>query len=298
MARPEIIVSLASYPPRIGTVADALQPLFRQTVPPDRILLWLPSHEFEDSGTALPGELADLERQVPSFEIRWIGESLRPHNKYFWAMQEFPDAMLITVDDDLVHRVTLVQDLLNAHFRFPDAVIASRSHTVTLAPDGDLAPYGSWEFEQTRFLNEPRFDLCATNGAGSLFPPRALLPEAFDAQAVSELCLRTDDLWLMAWTCMSNRPVVSVGAPGLCYIPGTQEVGLYQENLDRYGNDDSLARLYARFPQFHDDLVRFVGARVAEEERAAQQAAAGQAHAEANPSAARRIVRRLRRAFA
>lgn len=95
----QIIVSMTSFPPRMATITGCIESLRNQSRQPDRILLWLSEDQFPQFAAELPGELRNLiDRQ---FEIRWVDGDLAPHKKYFYAMQEFPEAVVITVDDDV-----------------------------------------------------------------------------------------------------------------------------------------------------------------------------------------------------
>lgn len=260
---PEVIVSLTTYPKRTTTIEEMLRPLFKQTVAPDRIILWLAKDEFDQSGMQLPDNLAELDARVPNFEIRWCERNLRPHNKYFWCMKHFPEAIVIMVDDDLIYSTGMVAKLLDAHYKHPRAVIASRSHMVTLGEDGDIAPYPSWDLEQTRFRDVPRYDLLATPGAGTLFPPHCLDERVFDGEALNKLALLADDLWLMVFTLLNDRPVVATGEPWLHYVENTQQEGLYIDNLERGVHNEHLRNLYAAYPAFHERLLAEVRARIA-----------------------------------
>ena len=46
------------------------------------------------------------------FEIRWVDEDLKPHKKYYWAFKDFRDSLVVTIDDDLVYRKTMIQELV------------------------------------------------------------------------------------------------------------------------------------------------------------------------------------------
>lgn len=289
MINRRIIVSMTSYPKRVDTVTAALWTLLRQTVTPDRLLLWLPAAEFEEEGKELPEELVALEKAVSYFEIKWTEESLRPHNKYYWALQEFPDDIVITVDDDLLHPTTLIQNLLDLHYQFPRAVIASRTHLVTLDSQSGIAPYAQWEFEQHRYLRQPRYDVLATNGAGTLFPPRLLPEDLFDPAAIRETTLFADDLWLMAWEYLYDIPIVATGQSGLTYAEGTQEDGLLHRNLAQNENDSTLAKLYEKYPLFQEKIKDRVAARIREEQ-------SNEIFPEkANDSRLRQLIRRVRK---
>ena len=56
----KIIVSLTSYPPRIGCVHRVVESLIRQTVRADEIILYLSRDEFPDGEADLSVELRKL----------------------------------------------------------------------------------------------------------------------------------------------------------------------------------------------------------------------------------------------
>lgn len=92
-----IIASLTSYPPRIHTAHLAIRSLLAQKTLPDLIVLWLYTGDFPNREADLPQELLDvLARDV---QIRWVEQDLKPHKKYYWAFQEFPDELVITFDE-------------------------------------------------------------------------------------------------------------------------------------------------------------------------------------------------------
>lgn len=83
-----------------------------------------------------------------------------------------------------------------------------------------------------------------------LYPPRVFDDEVFDADAICELSLLADDLWLMVHEMRLGIPVVNtLGTFPLSYIPGSQEKGLYLENLENGRNDAILAKLFDRYPE-------------------------------------------------
>lgn len=261
MSLPRVIVSLTSYPARFDAVVKALEPLFRQTVSFDSIQLWLAEDEVS-SKDDLPAPLRDLEQA--GLEIKWCKQSLKPHNKYFWAIQENPDDIVITIDDDIVYPLALLQGLLEAHYRHPEAVIAHRTHLVVHDAEGRIAPYQDWLLEQTTVQGVPCSDLLATGVGGVLYPPRVFDRDVFDEQRVRDTSLMADDLWLLVHELRLGVPVVSTGShPGLTYVDGTQDDGLYLENLVRGRNNDILKTLFERYPESEAALHRAVSDREA-----------------------------------
>lgn len=251
----KVVVSLTSYPARIPTLHRTIETVLRQTIPPDEVQLWLAHDEFADAGKGVLDALGALEA-TGRVSVCWREESLRPHNKYFDALQRNADDVVITVDDDILYPPNLIEDLVAEHRRHPSAIVAARTHLVRLDSAGEIAPYATWQLEQTCYLDVPRFDLLATGVGGVLYPLRVFDEAVFDEGAIRASSLLADDLWLQAHELRLGVPVVATLHPyELVYIPGTQEGGLCVQNLDNNRNDIFLAELFGRYPEFHAKLV-------------------------------------------
>mgnify|MGYP002856894286 CR=1 FL=1 len=241
-----VTVSMTSFPARIGGVAAVLETIFRQTRVPDRIMLWLAEEQFPQKEAELPAELLALAAEG-KLSLRWC-DDLKPHKKYFYALQEIQEGVVITVDDDLLYPPELIEDLCLSYVRWPEAVSAVRTHLMAIDETGTILPYRYWIMETDALLGEPCMQLLATNGAGALFPAGIFPAELFDKAAVLGTCPEADDLWVKAMEVVCDIPVVTA-APyrALAYLPGSQEVALYRRNIDQNGNDIQLA-----------DIIRWV----------------------------------------
>lgn len=245
---PKIIVSMTTFPARFSTLPQVIEPILRQTVMPDVVQLWLSEEEFAEASEAEASQLDELARS--GVDVRWCDRNLKPHNKYYGALQGNSDDVVITVDDDIVYPLTFVQHLLEMHFKHPRFIVANRTHMITVRESGELSPYKEWDLEQKTHLGAARHDLIATGVGGVLYPPRVFDDEVFDADAICELSLLADDLWLMVHEMRLGIPVVNtLGTFPLSYIPGSQEKGLYLENLENGRNDAILAKLFDRYPE-------------------------------------------------
>lgn len=238
----QVIVSLTSYPKRIDTVSRPIMDIMRQTVKPDRIILWLSKDQFPDEHSELPIELLDLEKL--GLEIRFVEGDLKAHKKYFYALREFPEDLVITIDDDLVFDREAVAALLEGHKRHPEAVIALRSHIVGMQ-DGEIMPYNDWESEQGS-TQTPSHLTFATTGAGTLYPPHCLPKEAFNEAAIKALCLDADDIWLKVMELIADTKVV-LARPvrKMAILPYTQWCSLWNTNRSR--NDEQLSALLEHY---------------------------------------------------
>lgn len=241
----KVVVSFTSYPPRIKYAHRVVRSLFAQLMLPDKIVLYLSRDEFPEGERGLPPEL--LRCRGLDFEIRWVDGNMKSHKKYLYAVRDFPDALLITVDDDIECRNTLVGELVEGHRRFPHAVIGIRCHVINFDESGKVLPYRRWVQESgNRFpktLNRPSMRLFSTSGSGMCLPPGSLPQEAFDEHAILKTCLNADDLWLKAMTVMAGWPTVSLpGRQDVHMIEGTQVEALWSENA-RGGNDRAFAAI-------------------------------------------------------
>ena len=233
----EIILSLTSYPARIGCVPQVIESLNIQERPASRICLWLAEDQFPEKEGSLPEKLVE---QIGNnmVELHWC-DNLMPHKKYFYTMRDNPDAIVITVDDDMVYDKNLVKDLFLSYLEYPKAVSACRSHLMIIDEEGKLLPYGTWIRDVDGCLNKPSMQLFATGVGGILYPPHIMnRDELFNVEAIRQTCLRADDIWLKAIELISDIPVVQARRhKSLNYIPGSQDVALYKVNLDQSDND-------------------------------------------------------------
>ena len=239
---PQIVVTMTSYGKRIYTVPLVLERLMNQTLKPDRIVLYLSVENFPQKEAELPLRLLEMRKQ--GLEIRWCEKDLKSYKKLLPALKDFPDDLLITIDDDLYMDLNMVERLYEDHRMYPEAVIASRAHLITFDEEGKLLPYAKWEREKFRSATEmgPRYDLIATTGAGTLFPPACFTEEVFNEEVIQECCPLADDLWVKMMMTLNNVPVLPPDKKyPLQMIEGTQDDRLWNINIE--ANDRQVRKL-------------------------------------------------------
>lgn len=242
MVRRRLIVSLTSYPPRIGTVAKVLDSIYAQTRKADEIVLWLAEAQFPGKEADLPQNLVQL-MERKRLTVRWC-EDLKPHKKYFYALQEYRDDLVVTIDDDLLYPKDMLAALYKSYLLYPDAVSSVRTHLILISEQNQIMPYDTWPKEIDICIHEPCMQLIATGGAGTLYPPNLFGREFFNREAIQQICPLADDLWLKAMQLMSGVPVVLARSfEPLRYLPGTQEDALRQKNVSQKQNDAQLEKI-------------------------------------------------------
>ena len=212
------IVSLTSFPVRIGHVHLTIETLLRQRFKPDGIVLYLAESQFP--GRKLPETLENL--QTRGLTVRWC-DDLRSHKKYFYAFRDYPDANIILADDDIFYSRDTVKKLARLHKKHPKDIICQTAQII--GPEISSLP-SVWPPQQVgkQYISSMRAQ--AFTGAGSLFPPRWYPEELFNKEKAMSLAGTADDLWLKAMSLIAGVRTTLVypqrGFPLDIHIPNNQ----------------------------------------------------------------------------
>jgi hypothetical protein len=197
-----IIVSLTSFPSRIKRVWLVIESILRQTRKPDRIIIWLSKEQFP-SMDDLPKRL--LNQRERGLEIELVKGDLLSHKKYYYTLKKFPNNYLITIDDDIFYRSTLIEYLYNYSLQFPSNVI-SHYNSQMIWHEKSLTSHDLW-LTITEEINS-NFQIFFGSGGGTLFPPNALHSDVTNEKIFMELCPTADDVWLNAM-CRLNKTKIT-----------------------------------------------------------------------------------------
>lgn len=231
----ELLVSLTSFPARIADVWIVVECLFRQTYKADKIILWLDQERF--TLASLPEDLKDqFDRGL---EVRLV-KDLRAHTKYFYALQEFKDANVVTVDDDCYYPETVIENLVKINKEFPDAIASNRIHKFTFNSN-ILLPYRKWyhNYNPPGIVNNKYL---LTGVSGVLYPPNTFDNQVFDVDTFMQKCMFADDIWLSLNAFRLNVDIASNRCfnKDMISISKSSEVRLLDYNSKGSGNDDQI----------------------------------------------------------
>ncbi len=191
----KIIVSLTSFPEAIPYAVQAIRSILHGSMLPDKVVLYLDTEKFP--GGRLPQELDDLQKESSLFEVRFDPAEIRSYKKLLPALRDFPDDVIVTVDDDISYHINMLRDLVRLHKRFPDAVIAHRVRRLKVD-----TPYRKWrKYKWYDFIfKRYHFDYHAmqTGVGGVLYPPRSLDESMLKPEVFMQLASTNDDIWFWA----------------------------------------------------------------------------------------------------
>lgn len=241
-----ITVSFTSYPSRINSVHKVVESLYRQTVQADEIVLYLSLNEFPNAESDIPETLRCLINQK-GFKIAWVYGNLKSHKKYYYALREYRDTVVITVDDDKIYAETMIADLIKSYRRFPNAVSA-RNVRIIFKNVETLEPYSKWKNGKylAEYADVPRTDLCAIGAGGICYPPTLVNEDWFQEKIMLKAASEHDDLWLKYNEIINNIPVVYVKpSQEDITIENSLTCRLADNNLYGNGNDECISKLVA-----------------------------------------------------
>lgn len=237
--RENVIVSLTTFPARIGRVWIVIESILRQSKPPKRVVLTLSRLQFK-SEKALPGKLLALKGR--GLEIIWTDDDLRSHKKYYYVMKKYPRDVIVTVDDDFIYESGMLEKLIEFHSKFPGCIVTN----LGLRKKG--ANYSDWQnlfFEASL----PTMTIMPFGGSGVLYPPGSLHVDAFDKSLIQRCCPLADDIWLNVMSMNNNIPVVKTDY-GVYLMPllFRSNLALYTENVLGNKNNEQIQALLNRYP--------------------------------------------------
>lgn len=183
----QIIISLTSFPARINSTYKTVLSLLNQDFLPDRIILWLAKEQFENNGD-LPKSLLKLERY--GLEIKWYHD-IKAYKKLIPTLLEFPDALIVTVDDDWYYQKDMLRILVDEHYKYPNQIIC---HAVT-HPELDENDMLRTTKENVDYKGTSSYFNKILGGSGVLFPPKSLDDEIFNENLFMSAAPTNDDIW-------------------------------------------------------------------------------------------------------
>jgi len=203
----QVVVSMTSFPAAIQYAEQAVRSLLRGSVLPDKIVLYLTFSQFGDAG--LPDSLVKLAESSEIFEIRDYARDIRSYRKLVPAVRDFPEAVIVTVDDDVRYHREMLRDLLSVHEQVPRAVIAHRAKRISRDK-----PYKKWKkYRWYHFLFKRLhigYSNLQTGVGGVLYPPHCLCEEMLLPDLFTSIAPTTDDIWFWAAAVRMGVPVVPV----------------------------------------------------------------------------------------
>lgn len=194
-----LIVSITSYEERFSDLVLSLYSIFNQSVKPDRVILWL-SDKIPDL-TYLPYEITKYIKN--GLEIKFV-KDINSYTKIIYALKNFPNAVIVTADDDVYYHADWLKKLYYSYISHPKDIQVHRAHRIKMSGQ-KIAPYDTW----TRHVNEEdaRYTNFLTGVGGVLYPPSCFTKEVLREDIFLKNSPYADDVWLWVMALLSGRKI-------------------------------------------------------------------------------------------
>jgi hypothetical protein len=196
----ELIVSLTTFGERIKSVYITLESISRQTLKPHRIILWLAEDEF--TMDTLPISIKKMQKR--GLEIRFC-KDVRSYKKLIYTVRDFPNADIITIDDDIIYDSLMIEELNIARLKYPNTICCHRSHVIKKDANDNYLPYNQWG--QSKEILEPSLLHLPTGVGGVFYFAGCFDDELVDEEKFMKVAPTNDDFWFKAMTWKNNIKV-------------------------------------------------------------------------------------------
>lgn len=207
-----LIVSLTSFPARINDVWQVIECMKRQTLLPEKIILWLSREQFP-SKNYIPQSLKDREDSL--FSIKFVDGDIRSHKKYYYVSKKYPDKLIFLIDDDIYYDTDIISRSIKAFQEYNSrCVVCNYGYQMKFNTNGCL-PYSKWKLIEEKKVGK---DLFFGSGGGTLFRPSDFYSDLSNIDLAIKLTPIADDIWLNAMALkkdltkviLSNGPLLTV----------------------------------------------------------------------------------------
>lgn len=164
----KVIVSMTSWKKRISNVCAVVKSIRNNSVLPDQIILNLSLSEFPNKESDLPADLVRLQ-QNGDIRIIWQGVNTKAFKKIIPTLKEYPDDIVISIDDDFLYPEDFIETFLQEHLLHPDSPLSGNNVPLLYAqPHCGCASLVKAEFFG-RYIDELLDDTIIQKGMDDVF---------------------------------------------------------------------------------------------------------------------------------
>lgn len=238
-------VSLTTYDKRIFDVYLTIESIMQQTLKANRIVLWLAEEEFNPNN--IPETLKFQQKR--GLTIKFC-KDIRSYKKLIPSLKEYPNDVIITIDDDVIYNIDLLEKMIRSYQNDPQYIYFNRGHLITFNKNGSIAPYKYWKWQTNE--TRPSHLYMPTGVGGVLYPPGSFNEEVFNEEIFMTLCRSGDDIWFKAMSYLNNKQAKRIKTKsnlGEDYIENVkmQDIALAQINNGKNQNDEQLKYVFAHY---------------------------------------------------
>lgn len=152
------IVTLTSFPARMSFVPKVLDSIYSQTQQPDAVVLHLSLEEYPQHEGSLPSDVLQYTYNK-GMMLRWHDGNERCWKKLIPTMREWPDAEIISIDDDIIYPLHFVETITREFRENGCSQPITCGHVPWKNWGGIYSHYGCFSLTQAKFHAPYVFEL-------------------------------------------------------------------------------------------------------------------------------------------
>ena len=199
-----IVASLTTLPKRLPFIYNTINSILTQTYPVDMIYINIPYKTKSGEKYMIPDNFYNDNPRVKIIRSQDYG----PITKIYPTLhfEKDPDTLIITFDDDVNIKNTVVEILLEKHRQYPDACLSFSGWCVGKFPF----------YLQYANTNKKDVEVDWLQGVHSVLYPRkylnsaTLLDYSLDGKKVPKEVIVNDDVWLSVHVMRNNARCISI----------------------------------------------------------------------------------------
>lgn len=119
----QLIVTLTSWKPRFENLPTVLDSIFAQSLPPSKVVLNL------DEAEIVPPYLQEYidEHGIEVFRM----PNTKVYKKLIPTLRRYPEAAVVSIDDDWIYPATMLEDFMNIHSQHPDQPVSGNREYIS-----------------------------------------------------------------------------------------------------------------------------------------------------------------------
>lgn len=216
-----MIVSITTYYPRSKYIYKTLSSIFRQTLVPNKIIIYV--------GDCVKPNIGKYSNTI--VDVVYC-EDFKSFNKLIHLLNCETNDIVVTLDDDWIYDMHLLESLYNEHLAHPNDVICTKARRINII-DGVVQPYHTW-----RRTQQSGMKILPLGFGGILYPnlKKCFHEDVKLKNVFLNLCPTGDDLWFKVQS-MRNGVSVSVVKTPMLNVPLPQCGGCLSEvNVSKDAN--------------------------------------------------------------
>lgn len=242
-----LIVSFTSFPARIDNVWQVVECMLRQTVLPERIILWLSKDQFPET-ESLPYSLK--ERLGDIFEVRFVDGDIRSHKKYYYVSKEYKDNLVFLIDDDIYYPTDIIEKSLACYKEKTGVVVSNYSRIIVYDKDGKHQPYACWKDNNKAQSGR---DVFLGTGGGTLLRFSELYKDVSNIELALSLTPTADDVWINTMIRLAGLKIVTLSNGFFLPIENAGNETLHSLNLGQSMNDKQIEAIENKYGYCFDN---------------------------------------------